>query len=190
MHRLLAVALISTSFACTRPIAESSESPRAAQASLAEPPQKGSLQAWPEATEYLLVNLDAQPATIELGPPRPAGLDAFWSVASTKGGGSAFFYSSRIHGSDETRVAHADVARVQDIRDASLFDYVAESVGPVAAGGIVLVHHLPSGRYLALVVDAIATADAKAAGKGPYAFADVTWYLSAEGSGGDFSSAL
>src|SRR4051794_19785226 len=59
----------------------------------ARPLQKGTVAHWPEAPSYLLVDLDANPATVELGAPRPSGMDAFWSVAGTTAGGSAFFYS-------------------------------------------------------------------------------------------------
>lgn len=156
----------------------------------AKPPQKGALRRWPEATSYLRVNLDAIPVTVELGPARLSGMDAFWSIASTKAAGSAFFYSDVVRGGDETRVANAaGIARVQDIRDASTFDYSARSVGPVPVSGIVLLQHLPSDRYLALVLDAIESVDARSAGAGPYAYADVTWYLTEAGAV-DFSSAF
>lgn len=157
--------------------------------SSAKPPQKGALRRWPEATSYLLVNLDEQPATVALGPARLSGMDAFWSIASTRAAGSAFFYSDLVRGTGETRVAAAaGVRRVHEIRDASTFDYSAGAVGPVAVGGIVVVHHLPSDRYLAIVLDAIESVDARA-GTGPYAYADVTWYLT-ESGGADFSSAF
>jgi hypothetical protein len=154
----------------------------------ATPPQQGTIRQWPEATAYLLVDVDRQPATVELGPPRATGLDAFWSIASTEGGGSGFFYSDAVHGADETRVAYAaNVRSIRDIRDASRFDYSAASVGPVPVGAVVLVHHLPSDRYLALVLDVVEATDARTAGAGPYAYADVTWYLGAPGVA-DFSA--
>ena len=165
-------------------------SPPNATASRAKPPLKGTLRRWPEATSYLLVNLDTQPASVELGPARAAGMAAFWSIASTKDAGSAFFYSDLVRGTDETRVALAATAhRVQDIHDASTLDYAAGSVGPVAVRGIVLVHDRPSDRYLALVLDAIEAVDPRGAGSGPYAFADVTWYLTEQGAA-DFSNAF
>jgi hypothetical protein len=160
------------------------------QTTNAPPPQEGTLRRWPEATQYLLVDLDHEPATVELGPPRPSGLDAFWSIASTANGGSGFFYSDAVHGSGETRVAYAaGVARVSDIRDASRYDFSHASVGPVPVGAVVLVHHLPSDRYLALVLDVVEPTDARTAGPGPYAYADVTWYLTAKGEA-DFSAAF
>jgi hypothetical protein len=170
-------------------LVEPSSGTSSSPASAAKPPQKGTLRRWPEATSYLRVNLDTQPATVELGPARPSGMDAFWSIASTKGAGSGFFYSDRVRGTDETRVAAAGVPRVQDIHDASIFDYSPASVGPVPVGGIVLVHHLPTNRYLALVLDAIEPVDPKTAGAGPYAYADVTWYLAEDGAV-DFSAAF
>lgn len=181
--------------ACAGPSAEPTDiAPGVAERTTSNatpPPKKGTLRHWPETTAYLLVNLEQAPATVELGPSRPTGLEAFWSIASTQPGGSGFFYSDAIHKADETRVAYAaSVRRVQDIRDASTFDYSAVSVGPVPEGGIVLVHHLPSNRYLALVIDRIEPTDARTAGAGPYAYADVTWYLTEEGGGADFSAAL
>jgi hypothetical protein len=108
-------------------------------------------------------------------------------VATTVGDGSGFFYAQRVT-NDDTRVAHAAVSRVKDIRDARAFDYSQDSVGPIPRGGIVLVHHPASGRYLALVLDAIRPATLQADPIAPYAYADVTWYLTAPGSA-DFSAA-
>jgi hypothetical protein len=70
-----------------------------------------------------------------------------------------------------------------------MFDYSPVSVGPVPVGAIVLVHHLPTGRYLALVLDAIEPVDPRSAGAGPYGYADVTWYLGEDGAV-DFSAAF
>ena len=78
---------------------------------------------------------------------------------------------------------------MKEIRDATRFDYSDTSVGPVPVGGIVLVEHVPTGRYLAIVVDAIEPVTTPTAGaSGPFAFADVTWYLTADGTA-DFSAA-
>jgi hypothetical protein len=153
------------------------------------PVQSGKLRRWPEAGAHLTVDLGAKPASVDLGTPRGSGLDAFWSIASTRGAGSGFFYSDKISGGSETRIAEAtSVRRVADIRDASAFDYSRASVGPVAPGAIVLLHHVPSGKYLAIVVDAIEAVDPRTVSVGPYAYADVTWYLTADQSA-DFSSA-
>jgi hypothetical protein len=158
-------------------------------AAVGKPVETGTLDRWPEATEHLTLDFATEPAVASLGQARPSGLDAFWSIASTSGAGSGFFYADFFRTPSETRVAQAKaVARVADIRDASAFDYSQRSVGPVAPGDVVLVHHLPSDRYLAIVIDAIHPADARTAGAGPYAFADVRWYLSAAGSP-DFSAA-
>ena len=140
----------------------------------------GHVRGWPEATRHLRVELgDHVPA--EIGDARPTGLDVFWSIASTRPG-AGFFYSDAIRGTSETRVAHAASARrVSDIRDASLLDFTRESVGPVTIGGIVVIAHEPSGRYLAIVVDAITPTDPRTAGAGPYAHADVTWYAPPHG---------
>lgn len=183
---LLAGALLTS--ACS---AETTAPAPATTHAAASPVQRGQLRAWPETTTYLNVDLlDPNVAAVELGPGRPEGLSAFWSIASTYGAGSAFFYSDLFRQARETRVAHAaTVRRVQDIRDAAAFDYSLTSVGPVPAGGVVLVHHLPTARYLAIVVDAIEpVADPRLAGAGPFAFANVTWYLTAAGSA-DFSMA-
>jgi hypothetical protein len=156
----------------------------------APPPQKGTLLRWPEGVQYLLVDLSHDPATVELGLPRPSGLDALWSIASTENGGSGFFYSDAVHGAAETRVAYAaDVRSVSEIRDASRYDFSSTTVGPVPVGAVVLVHHLPSDRYLALVLDVVQPTDARTAGVGPYAYANVTWYLTAKGEA-DFSTAF
>jgi hypothetical protein len=151
------------------------------------PVQSGKLHRWPEGTTHLSVDFAAQPAAVELGAAQPSGLGAFWSVASTRGTGSGFFYANVRDG--ETRVAVATSARrVADIRDASAYDYSRAVVGPVEPGAIVLVHHVPSGKYLALVLDAIEPAGPQHAGAGPYAYADVSWYLTA-GDSADFSGA-
>jgi hypothetical protein len=147
----------------------------------------GHVRGWPEATQHLRVELNEH-VTAEIGDPRPAGLDVFWSIASTHPG-AGFFYSDTIRGTGETRVAHAVSARrVSDIRDASLLEFTRTSVGPIPVGGIVVVAHAPSGRYLAIAVDGITPTDPRTAGAGPYAHADVTWYLTPPGVT-DFSAA-
>jgi hypothetical protein len=151
----------------------------------AEPPgapvQSGTFSGWPEATAHLRVSLD--PTALDLVPATPPGMSAFWSIASTKGAGSGFFYSV-----GDSRVAYASAQRVQDIRDASALDYGADSIGPVAPGGIIVVRHAPSRRYFAFVVDAIDPVDPRNAGAGPYAYADIHWFLTSEGSA-DFTAA-
>lgn len=145
----------------------------------------GKVTRWPEAMKHLHVAFDGEGEVhVALGDARPSGLDAFWSVASTRPG-SGFFYADSIRGTAETRVAYAELARrVDDIRDFSRLAFTHESVGPVPVGGIVVVEHGPTGRHLALVLDAIEPTDPRTAGPGPYAYADVSWYLSAEGSTG------
>lgn len=167
-----------------------SDAPASTLASTAaRPVLTGRVERWPEATAHLLVSIDGARASADVVASPGLGLVAFWSIASTSGAGSGFFYSDAHLGRSETRVAYAaGVARVQDIRDASRFDGSQPSVGPVAPPGIVLVHHLPSDRWLALVVDAIVALDPRDAGAGPYAYADVTWYLTEPGSA-DFSAA-
>ena len=146
----------------------------------------GHVHGWAEATEHLRVELGPE-ITADVGAPRAAGLDAFWSIASTHPG-AGFFYSDAIRGTSETRIAHASSARkVSDIHDASTLAFTRDSVGPVPVGGIVVIEHAPSGRYLAIVVDAIEPTDPWTAGAGPYAHADVTWYLTPAGVA-DFSS--
>jgi hypothetical protein len=142
----------------------------------------GKVRRWPEATQYLRFATSGGAPTVDMGAPRSSGLDAFWSVASTDPG-AGFFYADSIRGTEETRVAHPDgVAHVSEIRDASALELVRDSVGPVPVGGIVVIEHTPSRRYLALVVDAIEkTNNPHEAGAGPYAYADVTWYLTEPG---------
>lgn len=142
----------------------------------------GTIHQWPEATEYLDVDLSTTDVTVEIGPARPSGLDALWSIATTNPG-SGFFYSDAVRGGSETRVAHAyTFSRVTDIHDATKLSFTRDSVGPVPLGGIVVVEHAASHRYLAIVLDAITPVDPRTAGAGPYAYADVTWYLTDEGS--------
>lgn len=149
--------------------------------------QSGTLQKWPEAKAHLLLDVRDSVAAVHVGAARRSGLDAFWSVASTsKTGGTAFFYADFFRPEKETRVALSPLPRVSSIRDASTLDYSRESVGPVAVGGVVVIEHVPTRRYLALVLDAVTPTDPKTAGAGPYAYADVTWYLSEDG---DFSAA-
>jgi hypothetical protein len=148
----------------------------------------GMLHGWPEATAHLRVEIADDGVTVDVGAARPIGLDAFWSIASTRPA-AGFFYADAVREKTETRIAHAlGVTRVSDIRDAAALSFTRGSVGPVPVGGIVLVEHAPSRRYLAIVVEAIRPTDPTTAGAGPYAHADVTWYLSAEGSG-DFGGA-
>lgn len=163
------------------------EAPPAASVRAATAIATGKVQGWPEATAHLLVDFGPTGVSVAIGEPREAGLDAFWSIASTRPG-AGFFYADAIRGTAETRVAYAEgVARVEDIRDAAAFTYERDAVGPVPLGGIVLVEHLPSRRYLALVLDAVHPADPRTAGAGPYAWADVTWYLTPDG-GRDFAA--
>jgi hypothetical protein len=149
------------------------------------PVESGVLSRWPEATSHLRIDpaADAGAARVELDVARPPGtsLSAFWSIASTEGAGSGFFYAD---GSDASasRVAVAPVTRVQDVRDAASLDYSHDSVGPVSVGGIVVVRHLASRRYLAIVLSAIEPVDPRTAGAGPYAYASIRWYLTSEGS--------
>lgn len=147
----------------------------------------GQVRGWPEATRHLRVELGEE-ITAVVGDPRPTGLDVFWSIASTRPG-AGFFYSDSVRGTSETRVAYVSSARrVSDIRDATRLELGRESVGPVPVGGIVVIEHTPTGRYLAIVVDGIVPTDPWTAGAGPYARADVTWYLTEPGAS-DFSSA-
>ena len=151
------------------------------------PVQTGRLDRWPEATKHLSVAFDASgTATVGLVAGLPEGLGAFWSIATTKGAGSGFFYSAPLSG--DSKVAHASVSRVQDIVDATKLDWSHESVGPIPAGDIVVMHHPTTGRYMALVIDAIDAVDPRTTSVSPWAYANVTWYLAAEGSA-DFSAA-
>jgi len=77
---------------------------------------------------------------------------------------------------------------VQDISDASILDYTHGLRRPVPVGGIVVVQHRPSRRYLALVIDAIHPVDPRSAGGRPFAYADVSWFLTSDGSA-NFSAA-
>ena len=151
------------------------------------PVQTGRLERWPEATKHLGVAFDASgTATVGLVDGRPEGLGAFWSIASTKGAGTGFFYSAPLSGDSE--VAHANVSRVQDNVDATRLDWSHDAIGPIPAGDIVVMHHPATGRYLALVIDAIDAVDPRTTSASPWAYANVTWYLAAEGSA-DFSAA-
>jgi hypothetical protein len=157
----------------------------------AAPVETGTIARWPEATSHLDVVMDSASgsARVNVDPTAAPGaaLTAFWSIASTSSnGGSAFFYA--VHPPDgvdsgASRIVYAAGATsVQGIHDASSFDYSHDSVGPVPVGGIVLVQNLASRRYLAIVIDAIEPADPRTAGAGPYAFADIRWYLTSEDS--------
>ncbi len=188
----MAVSIVSVS-ALLCACASDAETPSDASstATPARPVQTGKVDRWPEATEHLSVDFDSDPARVALGAARPSGLDAFWSVASTSGAGTGFFYADSFRDSSETRVAYLpSVHRVRDVHDASVADYTQPSVGPVSPGEVVLVHHVPSGRYFALIIDTIerAPGDVHAIGAGPYAYATMTWYLAAAGSA-DFSAA-
>jgi hypothetical protein len=148
----------------------------------------GQIRGWPEATQYLRFDVTAEAVVAEIGTARSQGLDVFWSIATTYPS-TGFFYGDSVRGTDETRVAHAVGARrVQDIRDASTLEFTQDSIGPVAVGEIVVIEHVPTQRFLALVIDAIEPTDPWTAGAGPYALADVTWYLSPSGER-DFSKA-
>jgi hypothetical protein len=151
------------------------------------PVQSGKLDRWPEATKHLSVAVDASgTATVGLVDGRPEGLGAFWSLATTKGAGSGFFYSAPLSGDSE--VARASVSRVQEIVDATQLDWSHESIGPIPEGDIVVMRHPATGRYMALVIDAIDAVDPRTTSASPWAYANVTWYLAAEGSA-DFSAA-
>jgi hypothetical protein len=156
---------------------------------IAPPVQKGDVQRWPEATMHLRLAVDpaSGAATVDLVNGFPPGLGAFWSIASTKGAGSGFFYSEPAP-NGESLVALASVARVQDIKDARALDYSQPSIGPIGPGGVVVMHHPATDRYLAIVLDAIEPVDPRTTTTAPWAYADVTWYLAAPGSA-DFSGA-
>jgi hypothetical protein len=147
----------------------------------AAPVQSGQLAHWPEATTHLrvLFDRDGGRASVDIddrGSPLAADLGAYWSIASTRGGGSGFFYGSKI-------ARATSVSRIQDISDASAFDYSQPAVGPVPPGGIILVKDDAENRYLAIVLDAIHPVDdPSAAGAGPFAYADIRWYLTSHGS--------
>jgi hypothetical protein len=149
----------------------------------------GVLRHWAEAKDHMLVDVNDSGAEVRMGRARPTGLDAMWSIGSTtKTGGTAFFYADIFRQQKETRVARANVGRVAEIRDARALQFDDDSVGPVPVGAIVVIEHAPSQRYLAIVLDAIEPTDPRTAGAGPYAYADVRWYLTSSGSA-DFSSA-
>jgi hypothetical protein len=143
----------------------------------------GRLSYWPEATTHLRVSLDGDAPRVELDAGPTRGFTAFWSVASTRDGGSGFFYSDAVGGGSETVVSVAkDVRDVAAIHDATVFPTTRAPVGPVMPGQIVLVHHLPTDRYLALVLEKVTPLDPHEAGAGPYAYAEVTWYLGEPGA--------
>lgn len=142
----------------------------------------GRITGWPEATRHLLVTFDADGASAELGAPRETGLDAYWSIASTVEPKGGFFYADVFRAQGETRVAHAKARSPDEIDDLSALDWSTDVVGPVPVGGVVVVEHRPSRRYLALVLERIEATDPRTAGAGPYALADVTWHITAEGA--------
>lgn len=158
-----------------------------ASATVAPSLATGHVRGWPEATRHLRVELGEE-VTADVGDPRPAGLDVFWSIASTHPG-AGFFYSDSVRGTSETRVAHVvSATRVSDIHDATRLEFTRDSVGPVPVGGIVVIEHAPTRRYLAIVIEGIVPTDPWTAGAGPYARADVTWYLTEPGAS-DFTRA-
>lgn len=182
-----ALALVSFAVGCGAAGPEEPPAKLEIAGSLPAPPSKptirsGKVRRWPEATRYLRFETSGDVPVVDMGPPRTSGLDVFWSVASTNPG-SGFFYADSVRGTEETRVAHPEnIERVSEIRDASALDFVRDSVGPVPVGGVVVIEHTPTRRYLAIVVDAIERAeDPQNAGAGPYAYADVTWYLTEPG---------
>ncbi len=154
----------------------------------------GTLRRWGEASAHLNVDFGEDGApSVALGLARTEGLVAFWSIATTHktrpDANTGFFYADGLRARKEARVARAEgLASITDLTNASSLAYSTESVGPVPIGGVVVIEHAQSGRYLALVLDAIETTDPHTAGAGPFAYADVRWYLSAEGSA-DFSTA-
>ncbi|AKU96181.1 hypothetical protein AKJ09_02845 [Labilithrix luteola] len=182
LSSIFAFALVLSGSACgSATNDENSTGPRSPDASSARVAH-GTIQQWPEATAYLDVDPDPSGVIVEIGPARPGGLDALWSIATTNPA-SGYFYSDAVRGTSETRVAFASTfSRVSDIRDASKLAFTRASVGPVPVGGIVVIEHAASHRYLAIVLDAIQPTDPRTAGAGPYAYADVTWYLTDEGS--------
>jgi hypothetical protein len=156
-----------------------------AASSTGKPLRVGRVERWPEAKAYLVLHVDGDAVSADLGPVPGAGITAFWSIATTAGKGSAFFYAP----SPDMRVAVASgITRVKDITDAAALDDALPTVGPVDAGGVVVFHHVPSGRRLAITLDSIIPLDPRNAGAGPDALADVTWYLTEPGSA-DFSAA-
>lgn len=145
----------------------------------------GTLRGWPEATEHLTVRFDASGPTVELGAATREGLDAFWSIATTKSPRSGFFYADVFRARGEVRVAYAAHARsIADLTDFRALAFSSGPVGPVPEGGVVVLEHAATQRHLAIVLDAIEPTDPRTAGAGPYGFADVTWYLSVEGATG------
>jgi hypothetical protein len=185
VRRAILVHLALVSSACSGGAHDEATSPAP---SVAKRVEHGSVRRWPEATTFLSVDVDVVPPSTLFGPAHPSGLVAFWSIATTAEGGSGFFYADTFRATPETELALASgVRRVGEIHDAAAFDYAHASIGPVRPGEIVLIHHRPSARYLALVLDAIEPAEVTA-GPGPYAYADVTWYLTAAGDA-DFSGA-
>jgi hypothetical protein len=186
--RAMALALLVSSAACVADDGPKNDGDRTLATAEIASVSSGILHGWPEATAHLRVDVEGDRVSVDLGSARPTGLDAFWSIASTRPA-SAFFYADAVRGTDETRVAYADkIADVSQLRDAATLDFTRSSVGPVPIGGVVVLEHQRLGRYLAIVVDAIAPTDPRTAGAGPYAHADVRWYLTAEGSS-DFGAA-
>lgn len=169
---LRAVAVASALAGCS-----SSSEPVVASPSARAAIASGTVRDWPEAMAHLRFEVGYGSVIAEIGEPRPSGLSAFWSIATTAPG-AGFFYADSIRGTSETRVAYAaDAQDVHDIRDATALSFTRDSVGPVPVGGIVVIEHAPDRRYLAIVLDAIKPTDPRTAGAGPYAHADVTWYL-------------
>jgi hypothetical protein len=82
-------------------------------------------------------------------PMRQNDLALWWSIASLEvdaEGGELYFYAL----SSDTVLAEA-----HGETDASRLMYVDDAVGPIPVGEVVVWHHLPSNRYLALRVEAL-----------------------------------
>jgi hypothetical protein len=122
----------------------------------------GEVQGWLESAPAVLFDQFSLPRFgLQSTPDEEADgeLSLWWSIAElgTDGrGGALWFYA----GNGATEVAHVAASSPAAIGDASALSYASWSIGPVEVGEIAVYHHLPTDRYLAvLVVDLYGTED-------------------------------
>ena len=131
-------------------------------------PFTGSISGWPESGAIFL--FDQQVSVF-------SGIEAWWSI-NTLNPDRGWFYGYNA----STFVAHVTgITAVDEITDASTYNYTDWSVGPVDEGDIVLFHSTTTGYYAAFRVDDI-YGDAAL-----NTFANITWYFQSDGTA-DFSS--
>lgn len=147
----------------------------------------GEVRGWLESAPNVIFDKNDLPsfgASFDLGSNQ--NLTMWWSIAALDVEPSLWLYATN----PSTEIAHVPVRNVAEIGDARALTFVGmspdlDSVGPVALGELVVFHHGPTDRFIALqAFDMYGTEDSDR--RELCAAIDARWFVAPHGTG-DFS---